>query len=342
MVISRDKSGQPRTGNVRTIAELAGCSPSTVSRVLSGNYGNVRVGKPLRQKIRQICAELGYEPNIHASRMFSKRTGIIGLVIPYGGDGGLHDENLSFFMNEAYETANKADCRLLLLMLNERFKERQDHLSLARRREVDGMIIWGAVGDSEWLDELAAAEMPFVLAVNRAGEHPCIYGDDEGGMAAMVNHCRERGARRFAYVSGAPVDSGQRRRAAFEAALGDCPYQLLEGDFSLATGRQAAGDLLAGSRDDLPDAVVCANDLSAIGFVMGLRQGGLHVPRDIMVTGADNIDLAKYSHPALTTYDQMSIQCGRTCTQDLLRHLEAGDPLETRILPSTIHLREST
>ncbi len=325
---------------MRAIAELAGCSPSTVSRVLSGNYGNVRVGRQLREKIQKICAEMGYEPNIHASRMFSKRTGIIGLVIPHGGDGGLHDENLSLFTNDAYEALNAADCRLLLLMFNERFVKRRDHLSLARRREVDGLIVWGAVGDSNWLDDLASAGMPFILGINRAAGYPCIYSDDHAGMAALVSHCRERGARRFAYVDGSPVDSGLRRRGGFLAAVGDLPHRILPGDFSLSAGRQAAVTL-AESLDDLPDAVICASDRIAMGVIMGLRHAGVRVPEDVLVTGADNTELSEFAHPALTTYDQMSRECGRLCAELLLNSLDTGAPMTSQILPPTIHIRHS-
>jgi DNA-binding LacI/PurR family transcriptional regulator len=333
---ARPSIPQSRGANVRAIAEQAGCSPSTVSRVLSGKYGNVRVSEALRARIRAICAEVGYEPNIHASRMFGKRTGIVGLVVPHG-DCGLQDENLAAFNNAVYETLSAADCRLLILMLNDRFLERQEHLSLIRRREVDGLIVWGAVGDPAWLDELAAGGMPFVLGVNRVGDYPCVYWDDTLGMAAMVRQCRARGARRFAFVGGSATDVGDRRREGFLAAVDGCDYRIVPGTFALAAGRQAAAALIA----DLPDAVVCASDRIAMGVMMGLRQAGLHVPRDILVTGADNIELAEFSHPALTTYDQMSGDCGRLSAALLLANLDHATPLTTQVLTPTIHIRDS-
>ena len=322
--------------NVRDIARLAGCSSSTVSRVLSGNFGNVRISQATQERIQAVCADLRYEPNIHASRLFGKRTGVMGLIIP-SGECGLQDENLSLFTNAVYQTLSATDSRLLLLMLNERFLARRDHLSLMRRREVDGLIVWGPVGTPVWLDELAAGGMPFVLSVNRAGDYPCVYSDDAAGMAAMVAQVRARGARHIAYVDGSPTECGYRRRAGFLAAAADVPHRVISGSFTLAAGRQA-GSLLAG---DLPDAIVCASDHIALGVVMGLRQAGIRVPEDVLVTGADNIPLAEVAHPALTTYDQMSAECGRMCAQMLLARVVEETPLTTQVLAPIVHRRES-
>jgi LacI family transcriptional regulator len=153
----------------------------------------------------------------------------------------------------------------------------------------------------------------------------------------MVTQVRHQGARRLAYVDGSATDCGDRRRAGFLAAAADLSCRVLPGAFSLTAGRQA-GIALA---RDLPDAILCASDHLALGVIMGLRHAGVRVPEDVLVTGADNIPLAEVAHPALTTYDQMSAQCGRLCTEMLLARVTAGTPLGTHVLPPTIHRRES-
>jgi LacI family transcriptional regulator len=329
-----------RTGtqkiNVRMIAEKAGCAASTVSRVLSGNYGNVHVSQKLKDRITAIRDELGYEPNIHASRLFGKKAGVIGLATPEF-DAGSRDDNLSYFIGAVYKALSDAGCRLLLLMLNKQFVADKAYLSLARRNEVDGLIIWGNYGSSTWLNELKKAELPFILGVNRSGKHPCVYCDDTAGMAAMVSHCRERGAQRFVYVGSGEGDCAKRRYKGFVKAIGKDPYLIIEGEYVPATGEKAAKALI----HDLPDAIVCGNDRIAFGLIMSLTQAGVRVPEDVIVTGADNTELAQFVRPALTTYDQLSADCGSQCAQLLLDHIHFQKPLQTHILQPVIHIRES-
>jgi LacI family transcriptional regulator len=322
--------------NVRKIAKLAGCAPSTVSRVLSGNYGNVRVGNTLREKIISICAENDYEPDVHASRLFSRQTGIIGLLTP-GGSVSLSDENLSRFSNAVYKQLNNSGYRVLLLVQDEAFIEKKQYLSVFRRREVDALIIWGIYGNHQWLDELAANKKSFILASNRVVPFPSVTCNDQVGIQAMVNQCLQRGARRFFYVGGTLVDIGIRREEAFRCAVGVNDYRVTSGDFTLQAGVQIVGDILSWR----PDAVICANDKTAIGVISELSRKGVRIPEDIMVTGADNIELSEYIHPSLTTFDQMSDACGTACAEMILSHIRENTEISSCIIPPVIHLRGS-
>ena len=124
--------------NIRKIAKIAGCSPATISRVLSGNHGNVPISPKTRDKVLKICAEHKYEPNIHASRMFSKRTGLIGLV---SSETRVEDDNLSKFISGVNKKLNESGERLILLLKDDKFISTKEYLTLFRRRELDGLII---------------------------------------------------------------------------------------------------------------------------------------------------------------------------------------------------------
>ncbi len=321
--------------NIRRLAELAGCSPATVSRVLSGNHGNVPIAPGTCQKVMEICKEHAYEPNIHASRMFSKRSGIIGLVT---SGTSVEDVNLSRFVAGVYGKVSLQGLRLMLLASNEKFLAEKEYLSVFRRREVDALIIWGAFGDRTWLDEMAAEKFPFVLASNRVGDHPAAVCDDREGMSALVRQCLAGGAKRFVYVDGADMEISHRRRNGFLQAVKGYGCEVISGDYTIEAGILAADTV---SRN-LPDAIVCVNDLTAMGVVTGLKKLGVAIPKDVMVTGADGTYFSMHTDPPLSTYDQMARQCGEACFEMLSEFLATGEPMKSRQLSPEIHLREST
>ena len=320
--------------NIRGIAKIANCSPATVSRVLSGNDGNVAISAKTREKIVKICKENNYEPNIHASRMFSKRTGIIGLVT---SDTRLEDGNLSKFMSGVNKAVNEAGDRLLLLLQNDKFISTKEYLTIFRRREVDAIIIWGTYGDSAWMNELAKDNHPFILASNGNENHPSVLCDESAGMKAMVQHCLDQGVERFAFVSGGRFEISEHRKDGFISAVGDHPYSIIEGDFTPESGKNAIKQLMP----DLPGAVICVNDLTAIGAITALKEAGVSVPGEILVTGADNIKTADYLDPTITTYDQMAFNCGTLCVEALIGHLANDTPLASTLVTPEIHIRTS-
>ncbi len=327
--------------NIRAIAKLAGCSASTVSRVLSGRYGNVRVSEQVRERIRLVCRQHNYEPNIHAARAFATRCGMVAMTL--SEDIALEDENLSRFMDGLYHELYQNDYRLLIMRTDRRFSEEKRHLALFRRREVDGLVVWGFSGERHWLDELFQEKCPFVLSPNSAAPYPMVSCAEETGMTAMVNQCLARGARRFVYLDGRPVEVSLRRRAAALAALSGAEVTVLPGGFFTTDGQAAVPEILRLR----PEAVVCVNDRTAIGVMLGLKEAGLRIPEDILVTGADNIPLSEHFYPALTTYDQRARDCGEESARLILAQIEAkhssgglGCP-DSRQLPPELKLRRS-
>lgn len=322
---------------VRSIASLAGCAPSTVSRVLSGRYGNVRVSATKRERILNICRLHNYEPNIHASRAFSKRCGILGLTVQKLSH--FDDGNLSRYVDGLHETLSPLGYQLLLLTAGEAWIDAGEHLSVFRRREIDGIFVWGPYGDPSWLDELAAHGYPFIVAANRVGDHPYAICNELVGMRGIITHCQEQGAQRFAYLSGPEgIDCPLRRRLAFDAATQGLETRVLALDgFTISDGHRSARPVA----DWQPDAAICVNDATAVGLIMGLKEMGLTIPADIRVAGIDNASLAPYVFPALTTYDSMARECGTRSVEVMMQHLYEGTPLTSIEVAPTLHIRES-
>lgn len=318
---------------IREIAELAGCSPSTVSRVLSSKKSNIPISKETKEKILAICKKYDYTPNINASRFFSKQTKIVGLLIP--STESLIDDNLARGMNAVYDTLQRNSYRMLLLTADQQFIKNKEYLNLFKRREIDALIIWGASGDCQWIDELAANKMPFVLLTNRYKNHPVVYCNDSIGIAQLVEHCRAKGAKSFIYVTVSDGDCCLRRRTSFSKLVPE--GKLIEGGLNIEDGEKVA-DTIATQH---PDAVICGNDRCAIGLQKALLESGLEIPQNIMITGADNIELAEYCPVPLTTYDQMAHKCGEICTDMVLDFLKKQKRLSSISVKPELCIRGS-
>lgn len=321
--------------NIRKLAKIAECSPATVSRVLSGNHGNVPISPKTREKIVKICKEYDYEPNIHASRMFSKRSGIIGLVT---SGTSVEDANLSRFISGVYDKLSAKEARLMLLASDEEFLNNKEYLTVFKRREVDALIIWGVYGNTAWLDEMFEAEYPFILASNRHKDYPSVVCDDLIGMKKLVKQCVKKGAKRFVYVDGGDMEVSHRRRNAFLEVAKGYEIEVIEGDYTVESG-VAAVENMAG---DLPDAIFCVNDLTAMGVIKGLKRAEVAIPDDVMVAGVDGINLSLHTDPPLSTYDQMPGLCGTKCVDILFEFLEKKKAMRSQVVAPEIHLREST
>ncbi|MFA6814819.1 MAG: LacI family DNA-binding transcriptional regulator [Lentisphaeria bacterium] len=318
---------------IRQIAELAECSPSTVSRVLSSKKSSIPISKKTKEKILAVCKEYDYTPNINASRFFSKQAKIIGLLIP--STESLIDDNLAKGMNAIYDTLQRNSYRMLLLTMDKQFIENKEYLNLFKRREIDALIIWGASGDCKWIDELAANKMPFVLLTNPYKNHPAVYCDDSVGITQLVKHCQARGAESFVYVTVSGGDCCLRRRTSFSEWIPNGKF--IKGCLNIEDCEKIADTILK----QRPDAVICGNDRCAIGLEKALLEADLTIPKDIMITGADNIELAKYCPIPLTTYDQMAHKCGEVCANMILDFLDKQKQLSSISIPPELCIRGS-
>lgn len=318
---------------IREIAEISGCSPSTVSRVLSNKKCSIPISAGTREKILKVCREYDYIPDINASRFFSRQSKIIGFLIP--SSESLLDDNLARGISAVYDTAHRNSYRIMPITLDEKFTAEQEYLNLFKRHEIDALIVWGACDDCDWIDELAANRMPFILLTNRRHRHPAVFCDDGIGIKQLMEHCRAKGAKTFAYVTVGTSDCCLRREAEFRKQAPD--GTVIAGGVKIRAGEEIAKEILRRR----PDAVICGNDRSAIGLEKALLSAGWKIPDDILVTGADNIELAEYGPVALTTYDQMAYQCGKLCTRMLLESLQTGKILSSASVTPKLCLRDS-
>ncbi|MGF0313758.1 LacI family DNA-binding transcriptional regulator [Rhodococcus sp. IEGM1428] len=291
------------TPTIKQVAERAGVSTATVSRALSGSR---TVSPELTSRIVSAVEELGYSSNVIASSLRRRRSDTIGMVVP--------DLANPFFtalvQNVDHELARRGWQVLLCDAQTDSTVEAQRLTSLIER-QVDGIIISPT---NEWESapavRSAAAKVPVVQIDRRARDTDTDWVgiDDDYSQGLIVSHLRQLGVATVAFISATPTDSSSELRQAgfFRHAekqnLSIIPELVLLGDYSLEWGVESGRIVLASPHR--PAAVVCGNDLIALGVLKACRDAGVSVPADIVVTGFDDIPFAALSTPALTTIAQ--------------------------------------
>ncbi|NRQ37159.1 LacI family DNA-binding transcriptional regulator [Nonomuraea sp. NN258] len=325
---------------ITTIAERAGVSIASVSRVLNG--------LPTRQEtVRKVMAaaeELGYVRNAVARSLKSRRTHQVAFAMADVGNPAY-----LAMLREIQPVLKAAGYRLVLHSTDAVVADEVDVLHSLGERYVDGLIMVPLRVTEAHLRTLSAARAPVVIIGSVPDGTPVdnVRADSRTGVRLALDHLHALGRRRIALVNG-PLDTvpGAARGAAYREALAGLglPYDesLVQiGDFYRKDGARAVAELLARVPD--LDALMCANDLIALGALDVLRAAGKRVPDDVAVVGMDDTDLAAASWPALTSVSLGSAERGRAAAELLLDRFQHGDR-EPRLItvPPRLVVRAST
>jgi LacI family transcriptional regulator len=332
---------------VYDVADLAGVSTATVSRVI---HGSRLVHPNTQERVRAAIDELGFVPDGSAQGLSRRRKDIIGLAaLERGIDEIDIEEAGQLFVDEVVHAVESVlrgtECSLLLTFgqAGEQFQRRVWSLS----GKVDGLLVAEEIMPASRLRVLARRIPVVVIAGPRdERELDVVAVDNAAGIRALAAHLIDvHGFRRLCFVAG-PADSpdAQGRLAAFQDAAEQHPSchvgPVLHGDFSEASGSAAARALLAGR--PLPDAVACANDQMAIGVLRELQQAGIGVPGDVAVTGFDDIYASRLVAPTLTTVSQPLGELGRRAATRLRARIDDRTlPPRAEILPTHLVIRAS-
>ncbi|MEU6998360.1 LacI family DNA-binding transcriptional regulator [Nonomuraea sp. NPDC046570] len=304
---------------INTIAERAGVSIASVSRVLNG--------LPTRQetvsKVLAAAEELGYVRNAVARSLKSRRTNQIAFAM-----ADIGNPNYLAMVRQIQPVLKAAGYRLVLQSTDAIAADEIDVLHSLGERYVDGLILSPLRVTDEHLKMIASARAPVVIIGLMPDGIPVdnVRADSRTGVRLALDHLHALGRRRIGLVNG-PVDTvpGAARGEAYRDALGalGLPYDesLVEiGDFYRAEGARAVARLL--EREPEVDALMCANDLIALGALDVLRATGRRVPQDVAVVGMDDTDLAAAAWPSLTSVSLGSAERGRAAAELLLDRLD--------------------
>ena len=308
---------------IKDVAKRAGVSVATVSRVMNKSGP---VSPEAAERIHEAAEALHYVPHGGARSLITARTSTIGVLLP-----DVYGAFFSEMIRGIDVTARQSGYHLLLSGSHDQHAGMQAAMRAMRGR-TDGIIAMSPHFDSATLVEHLPASLPVVLlsCVAHDDPYPVLAIDNAGGAEAMVAHLLALGHRRIAMVQGPEghFDTAERllgyRRALASAGIAPDPAYEMPGDFTEATGQQAVQRLLA--LPVPPTAIFCANDAMAIGAVFAVHDAGLRVPDDVTVVGFDDIPMAQYLSPPLTSVHVPVFEMGARAAARLVAALR-GDPI---------------
>lgn len=305
----------PMPATIKDVARAAGVSVATVSRAMNGAE-NILPGT--KERILQVARDLRFVPSGAARTLITRRTDTVGALLP-----DLHGEYFSELIRGIDQAARARGLHLLLSSSHDHADEAAAAMRAMQGR-VDGMLVMSPHADADFLSRNLPSNLPVVL-VNTDVElpgHTAFVVDNFGGARAMTRHLVGAGRKRIAFICGPQGnhESDERLRG-YRAGLRPGMREIvLQGDFDEASG-WAAGRRAVQSRPR-PDAIFAANDMMAIGCLAALAEAGLRVPDDIAVVGFDDIPIARYVAPALTTVRVPIAAIGAAALESLSKLVE--------------------
>lgn len=332
--------------SIADIARVAGVSHTTVSRAL---HESPLISVETRRTIQQLAREMGYTPNLVAQSLQTRQTKTLGLVVTSIADPFLGD-----VVKGVEEVARQANFSVLLATSHNDPDQEMAIIETFRRRRVDGILIESSRITSNYKDRIEHIRIPTVLinsqAESEAGLFHWVSVDDYRGAQMAVQHLLGLGHRAIGYlgVNNRPR-SNRQRLLGYQSALSAAgiPYQdawtiilpdsRVSHEEDVAFG-QAAFPLL---REAGMTGLFCYNDMLAVGVLLACQELGFAVPEQLSVVGFDDIKLAGYVTPPLTTVRQPKVELGHMATQvllDLLQHR----PGQNHVLLPTLITRAST
>ena len=321
--------------SITDIARAAGVSPSTVSRALQNHP---RISPQRRDAIQALAREMGYRPSQVARSLVTGKTRTLGVVVT-----DVTDPFVAEVMKGAEAASREGGYGLLFAMSNRDPQQEIESVQMLIDRQVDGMIVISSRASDRYRDMWEkVSKAPLVLVNNeQAGSH--LYSvrmDNTAGAREAAGYLRGLGHRRISFVAGPPGGRSSRERLeGYRQGLAsgggaDAEARIVAGSGRLEDGPPALAALMRLSPP--PTAVMCYNDLSAIGLLAAATAAGLRVPADLSVVGYDNIPLSTFTMPPLTTVDQPKQALGRRavamCLSALANETVAGEVLEGQLI----------
>ncbi len=308
---------------IKEVSRLAGVSISTVSRVLNDT---VPVADETKRRVLNAVQKLDYQPNAFARGLVTNRSGGVGVTV-----NDLSSPYFGTLLKGVEEVIEEAGMHLIVASGHAKAETERRAVEFLKQRRTDALIIHSEELPDADLLNWAKGDIPILVIGRYIAElaKSCVYLDNETGGRLATRHLLEKGHRRIAHITG-PLsihDSRERlvgyRRALEEAGLNYEEDFVVEADFMEAGGQIATKRLLERKLDF--SAIFVANDQMAVGVLQTLREAGLRVPEDISLVGFDDVLLARYLYPALTTIRQPLFEMGQAAAKLALAALDGKE-----------------
>jgi LacI family transcriptional regulator len=327
---------------LRSIADDLGLHVSTVARVLNGmREGERAASGATAERIRKRAAEVNYRPNPHAASLRTRRSNLIGVLVPR-----LSDIVLATVYEGVESAASERGLTAFVANTQDELAGQRKRIEMMLNRRVDGLILGDARSDDHSvLEELTNREVSFVLVNRSVADYPAATCDNYRGGRIAAEHLLSLGHRQVGVIAGlAHASTGIDRPAGFidrfrEAGIEVLDENIVYSGLDSNGGHFAADRMLGGSAP--PTAMFAVNDFAAIGAAGAIRNHGLRVGADVSLIGFNNIALTAELHVPLTSIESHAFDMGRDAV-NLLTDVLAGRPAGQRRTEPVLVVREST
>jgi LacI family transcriptional regulator len=325
---------------LQDVADLAAVSTATVSRCLN-NSGHVT--EKTRLKVQQAIQTLGYSPNFGAQALAAKRTNTIGAIIPTM-ENAIFARGIQAFQ----ETLAENGITLIIASCSYRPELEEEQIRSLVARGADALLLIGQSRPAATYQFLARRNIPYVLAwAHKKDSQHCYIGfDNQAAAQTITRQVLELGHRNLGVIVGLTRnnDRARDRITGIEHAIADygaqtAPLQVIEAEYTFQEGAKALDQLLANPSP--PTAVICGNDVLAVGAVKRAKQLGLAVPEDLSITGFADIEVSELIDPELTTVHVPHREMGIAAAKSLIAMLKTQTPVESHLLETRIVNRQS-
>lgn len=328
------------SATINDVARKAGVSTATVSRCLNTPD---RVSEKTRRRVLDVVRQLSYAPNFGAKVMAGKRTNTVGAIIPTM-------ENAIFArgLQALQEELGKRGFTLLVASSSYRPDLEEEQIRTLLARGADALLLIGFDRTDAVYEHLKRRGVPTVVAWSYQPDHafPSVGFDNRLAMRALARQVLARGHGRIGIIT-APTENNDRARervsgvleAAAESNIPASAIRIIETHYSIENGAEAFRSMM--EDEERPTAVICGNDVLAVGALKGARASGMSVPGDVSITGFDDIELAQVAQPALTTVHVPHRRMGALAAELLVASMEPDMAVASHCLDTNVILRES-
>lgn len=326
---------------LRQIAREAGVSIATVSRALRRPN---TVAVETRERILALVAHHRYVPDALAVSFSSRRTGLIGLIVPT-----ISNSIYAAFTEAVQNRLQAAGRKLLIANTNYSAAAESEIVHKLVESRVEGVIFTGYRRDAALYQLLRHYRIPFVVTWSTSPDPaiPAISFDNFAAAKAATEALIALGHRRIGLICGVSAvnDRAQQRIAGYRLGLEKHgiafdPTLVAERPFEVAEGAAAAGSIMRTA--PAPTALFCANDIQAMGALFACQRFGLAVPADVSIIGFDDLPMTRVINPPLSTVRVPAIEMGESAADALVQAVDCGEPILSRSFEATIVMRDST
>ena len=330
---------------IKDVAKISGVSPSTVSRVISNNP---RISDATKKIVREAMKKLGYHPNAIAQSLVNRSTSTIGIVMPQSTERAFLNP---FFPQALSGISSAAHEKNYCLLLSTGSTEEEQLISIENiinGGRVDGIIIMYSSVNNVILEAIKELNTPIVIIgkpLEGADEILYVDNDNIEASRSVTNKLIKNGHKKIAYISGpfefvVSLDRLDGYRNSLLENKVDFDRQLIgEGDFTQQGGYECMKRIL--QHEDRPTAVVVTDDIMAFGVIEAVKEVGLNIPKDIEIISFNNIPLAKFCSPALTSVDIDAYSLGFQASKLIIEQIKGTTESKRIIVPTSIVYRET-